>query len=123
MGYLLLLAIAGGVMGGYEYLDKIGLIKHTVETNVTAQGNWFVGESKPCMTRPYTQAFAEKKRGYAVEYFNCDDGPPHSVSVEFWGRKEQPEYGQVFWKCTRQADKFVCTETAGFAEMAIKNRP
>jgi hypothetical protein len=53
------------------------------------------------------------KAGYALGYFNCDDGPAHSISVEVWGRKEQPEYGTMFWKCTRQPDNFVCIETAG----------
>lgn len=53
------------------------------------------------------------KVGYAVGYFTCDDGPAHEISVEVWGRKEQPEYGTVVWKCTRQTDKFVCLETGG----------
>jgi hypothetical protein len=39
IGYLLLLGIVGGALEGYDYLDQKGLIKHTVETNLTAQGN------------------------------------------------------------------------------------
>ena len=110
-------ALIGGGMAGYEWLDQHGLIKHTVQTNITAQTNWFVGELKACMTTTLPHANGEKKFGHAFEYVSCDDGPPHFVSIEFWGRQEQPEYSSILWRCTRQESNFVCVEVSGIPKI------
>jgi hypothetical protein len=112
-GYLLVLGFIAVGVGVYDYLDQSGHIKHTVETNITAQSNWFVGEIKSCMTTTLPHATAQKKFGNAFEYLSCDDGPPHFVSIEFWGRQEQPEYSNVLWRCTRKETNFVCVEVSG----------
>jgi hypothetical protein len=86
----------------FVYGDSFGFESHMVETTITAQQNWLVGESKFCGTvptaeranrhlvwNPTTGNFAgdktvssaepstPHKAGYAFEYVKCDDGPGH----------------------------------------------
>lgn len=101
------------VIAIYNGIDGHGLISHDAETLITAKGNWIVGESKYCISNPLGAPSGNKDRGYAFSFLNCDDGPPHQIKVTFWGRKNQPEYTFVSWKCIRHESDFVCYEQSG----------
>jgi len=115
MGCLILLAIAGGIgYGIYAWLDSVGWMAHREDSVVTAESNWFVGESKNCTSYPLDEKTARemsKSKGYAISKISCDAGPEHSVPVTFYGRIEQPEYTWITWRCTRNESSFTCKQT------------
>ena len=115
IGVLILIIVLVGVgVGGYTGLDSAGWIPHSEDTVITAQANWFVGESKNCMSAPLNAQAARtlnKAAGYAISQVSCDDGPEHNVKITFYGRVEQPEYEWVQWRCTRNEDSFTCRQT------------
>ena len=103
-------------LAGYFGLDNYGWIPHNEDTKITAQANWFVGESKTCVSYPLDARTAQlmgKNVGYAMPQVSCDDGPEHQIRITFYGREEQPEYMAVSWRCTREANKFTCYELSG----------
>ena len=111
-----------GVIGYsvYDSLDKKGLVSHEREATITAESNWFVGESKTCESdMRTTRDMAEDPRsntqqfGYALAFLRCDGGPPHAVRIRFWGREVQPEYSAVQWRCTREEFGFTCVQISG----------
>jgi hypothetical protein len=52
-GCLLIMAVIGRIQNnGFGDLDDLGWISHETETTITAQQNWFVGESKFCTSTP-----------------------------------------------------------------------
>jgi hypothetical protein len=104
--------VFGGAIG-YNWLDSLGLIPHQEEGSITAQANWFVGESKTCTSLPLSAPTEGKGIGYALSYLRCDEGPVHQVRIRFLGREEQPEYLTVYWKCTRKDSGFECDELSG----------
>jgi hypothetical protein len=116
VGCLILLAIVGGVAYGiYAWLDSAGWMSHTEESVITAESNWFVGESKDCTSYPLDEKTAReinKPTGYAVSKISCDGGPEHSVQITFYGRTEQPEYTWITWRCIRKEGSFTCKQTA-----------
>jgi hypothetical protein len=93
--------------------DYYGFDDHWAQVTITAQQNWFIGESKTCMNAPLAKADEEHSAGYALTDLLCDDGPAHLMKVTFWGREQQPEYEQISWKCKRNADEFTCAELGG----------
>jgi hypothetical protein len=117
MGYgcLVLLGIIGAVCyWAYTGIDSIGWMGHREDSVITAQANWFVGESKDCMSYPLDDKTAQsikKPTGYAISQISCDGGPEHNVKITFFGRTEQPEYAWVSWRCTRNEDSFTCKQT------------
>lgn len=114
-GCLILLGIVVAVCyWAYAGIDSIGWMEHREDSVITAQANWFVGESKECTSSPLDDKTAEsvkKPLGYAVSRISCDDGPEHNVTITFFGRTEQPEYVWVSWRCTRNEDSFTCKQT------------
>jgi hypothetical protein len=118
VGCLILIAIPiVVVVAVYNGLDSAGWILHREDTTITAEMNWFVGESKECTSYPLDAATARamgKDAGYAVAGVRCDNGPEHHVKVRFFGRVKQPEYYLVTWKCTREQDAFTCYELSGY---------
>jgi hypothetical protein len=114
--FLLLLGI-GGALNGFDYLDSIGWISHETEAGITAQQTWFVGESKSCTSSTYVAPLGDKPLGYALDAIECDSGPVHQVNIKFWGRKAQPEYAGVYWKCTRHENGFECFEMGGVPKL------
>jgi hypothetical protein len=79
IGAILLLLLMGG-WGDFHY------IPHTVETSISAQSNWLVGEMKDCYSEPLDPASAfllHREPGYVAESFNCDDGPKPLLSGYF----------------------------------------
>jgi hypothetical protein len=115
VGCLVVLGVIAAICyGGYTGIDSVGWIPHREDSVVTAEANWFVGESKDCMSYPLDDKTAQatgKTKGYAIAQVNCDGGPEHSVRVTFFGRTEQPEYGWISWRCTRNEDSFTCKQT------------
>lgn len=114
---LVMLGIIAGICYWiYTGIDSEGWMQHSEESSITAQGNWFVGESKDCISYPLDDKTAQvmsKPPGYALSKIGCDDGPEHSVPIAFFGRTEQPEYAWVTWPCTRHESSFTCKQTGG----------
>ena len=123
LGWLILLCFVGyAIYGGYGWLDSIGWISHQEEMVISARSDWLAGESKEC--RSYTRkrewdSFQDKDVGYAMPWVKCDDGPDHHMKVTFYGRKLQPEYETISWRCTRNEvsilndNSFTCYQTGG----------
>ena len=111
--FLVFLVIIG-LLAAFSQMDTSGMIPHTQDSSITAQGNWFVGESKECYSYPLIASLATgQPYGYALNRVNCDDGPLHNVNIKFFGRVAQPEYAVVYWRCTREEDEFACYERYG----------
>jgi hypothetical protein len=114
-GCLVALGVLAAICYGiYTGIDSVGWMSHREDSVITAQANWFVGESKDCMSYPLDDKTAQamgKTRGYAISKINCDGGPEHNVKVTFFGRTEQPEYSWINWRCTRNEDSFTCKQS------------
>jgi hypothetical protein len=115
-GCLVLVVIVCSVgYWAYSGIDSIGWMQHEEDSVITAQANWFVGESKDCTSYPLDAKTAQsmnKPKGYAIAQINCDGGPEHSVKIAFFGRTEQPEYDWITWRCTRNESSFTCKQIA-----------
>ena len=101
---------------GYQQLDSAGWIPHEVDSAITAESNWLVGETKECTSLTVDAATAKSKdeeTWSAVDSLVCDNGPIHKIKITFYGRTAQPEYLYAHWKCTRISDSFTCRETGG----------
>lgn len=99
-------------------IDSSGYISHKVESTITAQSGWMVGESKSCISIPLAAQIARavgKEPGYAFFYVKCDDGPERKITVTFWGAENQPENKVAYWNCKRTADSFDCKQTGADA--------
>ena len=95
-------------------LDSAGLIPHRVQSSITAQSDWMVGEIKTCQTFPLDPMSAKqygKNEGYAFQNVQCDSGPTHNMRIEFWGASNQSVNTVAEWNCTRTAESFVCRQT------------
>lgn len=114
----------------YDVADSEGWIPHQEESWISADGTWLVGESRICTSSPHRSdpvldeferkinadtVAPEPQRsvGYAFSNLTCDGGPAHRIKITFWGRREQPEYISVSWKCARGTSDFTCTEISG----------
>ncbi len=121
LGCFVLLAIVVGICYWvYTGIDSVGWMQHSEESTITAQANWFVGESKDCTSYPLNAKSAQemsKPKGYALSKISCDDGPEHSVQITFFGRTEQPEFAWVTWRCTRHDSSFTCKQTGRSQEI------
>ena len=109
-----LVLLLGMIYSGYEALDDGGWIPHREETTITAQSNWFEGESKDCISNPLESQTAlamKKPEGYAISKIACDRGPEHDLKITFYGKLEQPEHAWIGWRCTRNSDSFTCKQT------------
>lgn len=115
------LVICGFMLGVHFVivaLQEHALAPHEVATLITAQSNWLPGESKDCQSATLDANAAAKVRkpiGYALAMIACDDGPTHSMKVQFYGKTVQPEYKVVLWHCTRNDNEFTCKQTGGIA--------
>jgi len=103
---LIPLIIALGGISSNSLSDLSGLLPHEVETTITAEVNWFVGESKDC----YSYIGSD---GGAFDRIDCGKGAEHRMKITFYGRAKQPEYEVVTWNCTRTKDSFTCLELSG----------
>lgn len=111
---MLIGAIWAGGVGGYEQLDSGGWISHTEESLITAESNWFVGETKDCISYPLNVEAAtamHKDYGDATYSINCDSGPQHRIEITFYGKTKQPDTAAVEWRCTRSEGSFECKQT------------
>ena len=98
----------------YKGLDSVGWIPHRVDSAITAQENWFVGEAKQCISDSLDEQTAKvwnKPDGSVVEHVNCDDGPEHHVRITFWGQRKQKGIAWATWSCTRESSSFTCKQT------------
>jgi hypothetical protein len=105
------------VAGGYSQLDSIGWIQHHGDGVITVQGNWLVGEIKDCTSIPLggeSAKILDRPVGDVTWRIDCGDGPSHTMTITFYGKKEQPETAGVAWKCTRREDSFLCKQTGAY---------
>jgi hypothetical protein len=118
--FVCVLLAAGVSTKSYNEADSMGWISHTENSVITAQANWFVGESKMCYSYPLPRSLPEPplKAGNAVYQINCDNGPEHQMKIKFYGRVEQPEYSAVQWRCSRSESGFTCFELSGVTSVA-----
>lgn len=117
VGYLAYLVLADNPHAP-DAIDSSGYISHKVESTITAQANWMVGETKDCTSYPLDARDAvlnEKPKGYAFLSLQCDDGPPHKITITFWGAENQPGKTAAEWNCTRTSGSFVCRQTGAYA--------
>ena len=50
---MIIVALVSGIgYGTYQGLDSVGLVPHREDSIITAQANWFLGESKDCLSYP-----------------------------------------------------------------------
>jgi CHASE2 domain-containing sensor protein len=116
IGAILLLLLMGG-WGDFDlfhWTPLLSYIPHAVESSITVNQDWIVGESKECTSVIIPSVFANsinKKTGYAVLSFHCDDGPFRDMKVRIYGRTEQPEHKIAKWNCTRESEGFTCRQT------------
>jgi hypothetical protein len=97
-----------------DWIMPDGYARHSVETSISAQQNWIVGETKACSSFPLRDMEAYrlgKEPGYIAASINCDDGPMHTVTVNLYGRLNQPEHRIAYWNCTRESEGFTCRQT------------
>ena len=102
--------------GVYGWVDSAGYISHREETVISARSDWLVGESKECTTSTLNSdsaALLNKSIGFAMASVACDGGIDHKMEVTFYGRKVQPEYNTVTWRCIRNETSFTCYQTGG----------
>lgn len=91
-----------------------GYAMHSVETLITVQDNWLIGEAKDCSSSPLSFKVArliDEEPGYVALGFNCDDGPRHSIKVTLYGHLNQPDHKIAYWRCTRESEGFTCRQT------------
>lgn len=95
-----------GAVAGYGWLNNLGWIEHGKNVSVQIDGNWMMGEYRPCRLYP------------APEDLECTQrlaGAAHLLPVTFWGRIDRNESSD--WKCQRQhgvltsTDSVVCWAT------------
>jgi hypothetical protein len=113
-GRFVVLALAFLGYCAWLVADASGWIPHRVDSAITAQENWFVGETKECISDPLDEQTAKavnKSVGSVVEHINCDDGPEHKVRIMFWGQKKQKDIAWATWSCTRESSSFTCKQT------------
>ncbi len=114
-GCLVSLVVLGAVgYGIYGCADSQNFVPHSVETLITAQPNWLVGEMKNCSSEVLDPDMARefgKEYGYVAEFISCDDGPAHMIKVTFQAPLIQPGHRSIKWHCTRETDSFTCRQT------------
>jgi len=97
-----------------DWIMPDGYVPHSVESLITVQDNWIIGEAKDCSSSPLNFKAArliDQEPGYVALGFNCDDGPLHSIKVTLYGHLNQPEHKIAYWRCTRESEGFTCRQT------------
>ena len=95
-------------------IDATGYISHKVESTITADSNWLIGESRTCVSNPLDPTSAEelhKPVGYALWGLQCSGGESHRITITFWGSAIQTGNKAAYWNCARTSDSFTCKQT------------
>jgi hypothetical protein len=119
---LLTIAVIGGwlalwcaIFWGFHALSFNGYFPHFVETEISVQPDWIIGETKNCKSYPHipqSATYFKKGLGYAADSLYCDDKlSMHLVKVNLYGRLYQPEHNIAYWSCTRNSESFTCRQT------------
>jgi hypothetical protein len=98
-------------------LDATGYISHKVESTITADPSWIIGETRTCITNPLDSLNAgalQKPVGYALWGLQCGPGDWHKITITFWGSAVQAGKKAAYWDCKRTADSFICKQTAAY---------
>jgi hypothetical protein len=98
-------------------IDATGYISHRVESTITADPSWIIGETKTCISNPLDSLNAgvlQKPVGYALWGLQCGPGDWHKITITFWGSAVQDEKKAAYWDCKRTADSFTCKQTGAY---------
>ncbi len=96
-------------------IDGTGYISHRVESPITADPSWLIGETETCVSRPLDRDNARilnKPTGYALWGLNCGGSEYRRMPVTFWGSEVQSGIKAAYWDCTRAAESFTCKQTS-----------
>lgn len=97
-----------------DWVAPDGYVQHSIETSISAQQSWMVRETKDCSSAALDSETAinlGKEAGYVASSINCGDGPMHTITVNLYGRLNQPEHKIIHWRCTRESEGFTCRQT------------
>jgi hypothetical protein len=126
LGWLALLVVAGLFFyytvssnpSAPQPVDSTGYISHKVESTITADPSWIIGESRTCTSNPLDLLSAKelhKPIGYALWGLACGgDGESHRITITFWGSEIQTGTKAAYWNCTRTSDSFTCKQTEAY---------
>jgi len=98
-------------------VDASGYISHKVESTITADPNWLVGETRTCISSilgPQDAKILQKPVGYALWGLGCGSGEWHRITITFWGSQVQAGKKAAYWNCTRTTDSFTCKQTEAY---------
>ena len=88
------------------------MMSHEVESTITAEPNWLVGEIKTCDS--FDPEGALSTGSTAARALGVSD---RRMKITFYGREKQPEYEVVTWNCTRTQNSFTCLELSGLKKL------
>jgi len=98
-----------------DWIMPDGYVQHSVETSISMQDDWIIGETKECVSAALDFRTAQhlgEEPGYVAPSIACDNkGTEHSVTVKLYRRLNQPEHFLVYWRCTRESESFICRQT------------
>jgi hypothetical protein len=100
-----------------QEIDATGYISHKVESTITADSNWMVGESRTCISKPLDSTSArvlQKPVDYALWGLNCGGGDFRKITIKFWGSAVQSGKKAAYWNCVRTSDSFTCKQTEAY---------
>jgi hypothetical protein len=100
-----------------QSVDATGYVSHKVESTITADAGWIVGESRTCISNPFDITSAkelQKPVGYALWGLQCGGGDWHRITITFWGSQVQTGTKAAYWNCTRTSESFTCKQTAAY---------
>ncbi len=100
-----------------QEIDSSGYISHKVESTITADPNWLIGESRTCISNPLDVDSARelhKPVGYALWGLQCGDGDWHKITITFWGSQVQTGKKAAYWNCIRTSESFTCKQTEAY---------
>jgi hypothetical protein len=98
-------------------IDSTGYVSHKVESTITADPNWIIGESRTCISNPLDSLNAKelnKPFAYALWGLQCGDGDWHRITITFWGSAVQVGKKAAYWNCVRTSDSFTCKQTTAY---------
>lgn len=98
--------------GGYAWVDELGWISHTKDTDILLDQNWIIGEYRQCLAAPDDSG--------AILHLICTNefgSKPtyHTLPVHFWGRIKRRDIrvkirssGSWDWRCQRKNESVAC---------------
>jgi hypothetical protein len=115
IGWLAAIIVAlAAVAGGYQWMDDVGWVSHTLSIETYMAPDWLRGESRVCTA---IQSL-NNDRVFQMSAMFCPGEirsvQGHNISVRFWGRISRPEILETgkernsLWRCTRNEEDITC---------------